>query len=190
MITTISNHLIDWLIREDTLQPADRELYVYAAYCFLFAWTPLFLLFIISACIGRLPEALLLILPFMTIRKFSGGFHAKTARTCLIISCTLLSGFMYLAIHISTCLALYIVLALASISLMINSPIMSPQRPATLDEQKHFRHVVIAAMILYNSIILLLSCTGFSHWAVCLALGLILSAALQIPCIISKMKTS
>ena len=100
MITTISNHLIDWLIREDTLQPADRELYVYAAYCFLFAWTPLFLLFIISACIGRLPEALLLILPFMTIRKFSGGFHAKTARTCLIISCTLLSGFMYLAIHI------------------------------------------------------------------------------------------
>ena len=31
MITTISNHLIDWLIREDTLQPADRELYVYAA---------------------------------------------------------------------------------------------------------------------------------------------------------------
>ena len=37
MITTISNHLIDWLIREDTLQPADRELYVYAAYCFLFA---------------------------------------------------------------------------------------------------------------------------------------------------------
>ena len=70
MITTISNHLIDWLIREDTLQPADRELYVYAAYCFLFAWTPLFLLFIISACIGRLPEALLLILPFMTIRKF------------------------------------------------------------------------------------------------------------------------
>lgn len=71
MITTISNHLIDWLIREDTLQPADRELYVYAAYCFLFAWTPLFLLFIISACIGRLPEALLLILPFMTIRKFA-----------------------------------------------------------------------------------------------------------------------
>ena len=117
-------------------------------------------------------------------------FHAKTARTCLIISCTLLSGFLYLAIHISTCLALYIVLALASISLMINSPIVSPQRPATLDEQKHFRHVVIAAMILYNSIILLLSCTGFSHWAVCLALGLILSAALQIPCIISKMKTS
>lgn len=114
----------------------------------------------------------------------------KQHEVCLIISCTLLSGFMYLAIHISTCLALYIVLALASISLMINSPIVSPQRLATLDEQKHFRHVVIAAMILYNSIILLLSCTGFSHWAVCLALGLILSAALQIPCIISKMKTS
>ena len=97
---------------------------------------------------------------------------------------------MYLAIHISACLALYIVLALASISLMINSPIVSPQRPATPEEQKHFRHVVIAAMILYNSIILLLSGTGFSHWAVCLALGLILSAVLQIPCIISKMKTS
>lgn len=190
MITAISNHLIDWLIREDALQPTDRELYVYAAYCFLFAWAPLFLLFIISACIGRLPEALLLILPFMTIRKFSGGFHAKTARVCLIISCTLLAGFMYLAIHISACPALYIVLALASISLMINSPIVSPQRPATLDEQKHFRHIVIAAMILYNSIILLLSCTEFSHWAIYLALGLILSAALQIPCIISKMKTS
>ena len=190
MITTISNHLIDWLIREDTLQPADRELYVYL--CILFSiCMDTAISFIYYQCMYRkTAKALLLILPFMTIRKFSGGFHAKTARVCLIISCTLLSGFMYLAIHISTCLALYIVLALASISLMINSPIVSPQRPATLDEQKHFRNVVIAAMILYNSIILLLSCTGFSHWAVCLALGLILSAALQIPCIISKMKTS
>lgn len=188
MISTISNHLIDWLIHEGVLQPADRELYVYAAYCFLFAWSPLFLLFTISVCIRRLPEALLLILPFITIRKFSGGFHAKTARTCLIISCTLLASFMYMTIHISACLSLYIALVLASVSLMINSPIISPQRPATPEDLKHFRHIVIAAIMLYNCCILILNHVGFSHWAVCLSLGLILSASLQIPCIINKIK--
>ena len=191
MITTISNHLIDWLIREDTLQPADRELYVYAAYCFLFAWTPLFLLFIISACIGRLPEALLLILPFMTIRKFSGGFHAKTARTCLIIPvhcCLALCIWQFIFQLVWHCILYW---HWHSISLMTQQ-----SHRVHLSVRQHlmsrniFGMFVIAAMILYNSIILLLSCTGFSHWAVCLALGLILSAALQIPCIISKMKTS
>lgn len=188
MISSISNHLIDWLIHQGALQPVDRELYTYAAYCFLFAWTPLFLLIMISAFLGRLPEALLLILPFMTIRKFSGGFHAKTPQACLIISCSLLACFMYLTVHIPVCSALYMVLALASASLMINSPIISPQRPATPDEQKHFRQIVIIAVILYNGIILTLSQTAFSHWAICLALGLILSALLQIPCIISRLK--
>lgn len=189
MMTTISKHLIDWLIREGTIQPADRELYFYATYCFLFAWAPTFLLIISSACLGRLPEALLLILPFMTIRRFCGGFHARTPQTCLVISCSLLAVFMYLTVHAIFDTKLYLILIIASISLIINSPIVSPQRPSNLEEQKHFRQIVLIAVILYNSIILPLSQTSFRHWSICLALGLILSALLQVPCIIKKLLT-
>ena len=77
----------------------------------------------------------------------------------------------------------------ASVSLIIKSPIASPQRPSTLEEQKHFHQIVLIALILYNSIILPLSQTSFRHWSICLTLGLILSALLQVPCIIKKLLT-
>ena len=38
-------------------------------------------------------EGLLMILPFMLIRKFSGGFHLKSSTVCLVSSTLLLSFF-------------------------------------------------------------------------------------------------
>ncbi len=55
--------IITWLICQQAIQEQDRELYTYALY-----------------------NMVLLIIPFMMLRKFSGGFHAKTPLRCMAIS--------------------------------------------------------------------------------------------------------
>ena len=40
---------------------------------------PLAIFLIASSVIGMMPEGLLIIAPFMIIRKFSGGYHARHA---------------------------------------------------------------------------------------------------------------
>lgn len=46
-----------------------------------------------------LTEGLLLVIPFMVTRKFSGGYHARHAYTCMIISVGMLVSSFYVVIH-------------------------------------------------------------------------------------------
>ena len=93
MITKMSSAIAKWLLHAGAISESDRELYEYAAYSFLFSLLPLCLIVILGCITGMVIEGLLMILPFMLIRKFSGGFHLKSPGICLVSSTLLLSVF-------------------------------------------------------------------------------------------------
>ena len=90
MIAWCARGITGWLIRCGAVRESDRELYVYAAYSFLITVSPLFLTILIGTLLGKTWQSIVLILPFLLIRKFSGGVHAKHAIVCFICSCLLL----------------------------------------------------------------------------------------------------
>ena len=71
--------LSDWLVQQDAIESCDRELYEYAMHSFLVSAIPLAIFLIVSGVIGMLTEGLLIVIPFMVTRKFSGGYHAGHA---------------------------------------------------------------------------------------------------------------
>ena len=73
-----------WLIKHNAIAPSDRELYEYALYSFLLSLTPLIIFLVISGVIGMFWEGMLIVFPFMVLRKFAGGFHAKHAFVAVI----------------------------------------------------------------------------------------------------------
>ena len=135
---------------------------------------------------GALWESLVMILPFMCIRKFSGGYHAKRASVCMIASCVILCMCIYWASHMEYHVVLSVVMAIAVVSLAINSPIDSESRRLENDEIARYKRVTIAfsGVSLFIHIVLLL--LGVERYAVCVAVGLLLSACLQLPCIIQR----
>ena len=128
-----------------------------------------------------------MILPFMAIRKFSGGFHAKRERTCLIISSLLIVLCIYAAAHLEYSAVISICFMLAGISLIVFSPIDSEKR--RLDDDEKIRYKVITAVMatVFAVLHLILLVLGLRSAAVCIAVGLILSAGLQIPCVVMRM---
>ena len=96
MITKMSSAIAKWLLHAGAISESDRELYEYAAYSFLFSLLPLCLIVILGCITGMVIEGLLMILPFMLIRKFSGGFHLKSPGICLLSSTLLLSAFLFI----------------------------------------------------------------------------------------------
>lgn len=180
--------LSNWLVRQDAIKPDDRELYEYAIYSFLISVMPLAIFLIAGGVIGMLPEGLLIVIPFMITRKFSGGYHAKHAYTCMMISVGLLGICLYVVAHVRCSWIFHMLVIMSGVSVIINSPIDSDNKKLEEDEINQYRHttclLVIITIVLYSVLITLNQC----HYAVCLAVSLLLTAMLQLPCIVKKRK--
>lgn len=183
MVHYLSEKIAKRLIKTNTISQEDRELYEYAASCFLISFFPLVLSFAIG-CLLRIPiESIVIILPFITIRKFSGGMHAGSPRLCFVLSCICMFILLVLAKTISMN---YIILGLfvcCAILLIILSPIDSESKQLSVNEKKVFHRIAVIIVLCYVAIFFGLYLTGHEHFAMCIALGVILSSALQIPCL-------
>lgn len=182
----IPSLLSEWLIKHKAIKPGDRELYEYASYSLLISVIPLVIFLIASGAIGMLPEGILIIFPFMVIRKFSGGYHANHASVCLIVSTGLLGICLYIVTCADSNWILHTFSAVAGINIAINSPIDSENRKLTDAEVRHYRHmtrIIVAAMITAYTV---LAAYQLERYSICVAVSLILSALLQMPCIVGK----
>lgn len=71
--------VVNWMIRCNAINEADKELYKYALYSFFLLVSPLILAGVIGFGLGSVKHGVALIFPFVVLRKFSGGYHAKFA---------------------------------------------------------------------------------------------------------------
>lgn len=176
--------IVKWLIKNETITEEDGELYEYAAYSLLTTLAPLFLAMVIGCIIGSLTTSIVLILPFMVIRKFSGGFHAKHAWTCMCCSCGLLTVCFLAASELRFHVWLGIITADAVLSLIIFSPVDSENRRLQPEEKKEYKQKAGRIALGILGMIALLLLLGAEELAVHGAVGLIMAAGLQVPCVL------
>lgn len=175
-----------WLIKYNAVDSEDKELYEYAIFSVLFTFSPLLLSIIIGLLIGRLKQCVILIIPFLFIRKFSGGFHAKKAWVCLICSSTLLVFGTIVSSYIKYNLGFAMVTLVAIAILVFFSPIDSESRRLSQEEKKSCKIATIIITFFFAFVDLLLYLFQQETYAVCISLGIILTAGLQVPCLFQR----
>lgn len=126
-------------------------------------------------------------MPFVIIRKFSGGYHAKRARTCLISSSLLLVLCIILSFCIKNNWMLLVITILSAVSLVCFSPIESENRLLSREEQVSYKKITAIIVVIFLMIDLSLFLFHMHSCVVCISIGLILSAGLQFPCILHKL---
>lgn len=187
MIGKCTVKIADWLIRCQVITEEDRELYEYAIYSIFLTISPLFLAIVFGYLFGAVWQSVLIILPFVVIRKFSGGYHAKRAGTCLISSSLLLVLCIILSFCIRCNWILLIITILSAVSLMYFSPIESENRLLGREEQVNYKKTTAVIVVSFVIVDLFLFLFQMHLSVVCISIGLILSAGLQYPCILSKL---
>ena len=120
--------VVNWMIRCNAINEADKELYKYALYSFFLLVSPLILAGVIGFGLGSVKHGVALIFPLVVLRKFSGGYHAKNLHTCILGSGFLLFLCIMLSMHVQCDLKLAIATVIASVSLITFSPIDSENR--------------------------------------------------------------
>lgn len=69
--------VVDWMIRQNVINEKEKELYGYALYSAGLLILPLLFAVGIGFCLGSIKRGIALVVPFMILRKYSGGYHAK-----------------------------------------------------------------------------------------------------------------
>ena len=188
MMEKCANIIADWLISCKVVEETDKELYSYAVHSILLSLSPLALAIGFGICMGCVRQSVMIIMPFVIIRKFSGGYHTKHAWSCLIWSCLLLLLCIVMSFYIKCGWEIALVTVGAAVSLILNSPIDNVNRE--LDQEEHHRYkkiTTVLVLIFILTMVLLFECRLYTY-SLCISIGIVLSAGLQLPCIFKKVR--
>lgn len=186
MISRISKRISLWLSKSGVIDPEENELYEYAVYSLFLTAIPLLLSLVIGICMGMTVESVLLILPFILIRKFSGGYHLNSPVKCMISSTLLLAGFLVgirfvVPVMGLECFSILVIISFIEICLL--SPVDSEARQLNKKEKKTFKKAAILlagiTIVVYTVLLLI----GDGLYAVPVGAGMILTASLQLLCV-------
>ena len=93
---SISTFIARWLLKQGVISNDEYDLYEYAIFCIVFTFFPIALVLIVSSIMDMVLSGILLVIPFVLMRKFAGGFHFKSSCICLLSSAILLTAFLQL----------------------------------------------------------------------------------------------
>lgn len=183
MLEKCAVSLTNWLVVNGSINEDEKDLYVYASQSLFLLMLPVLMAMIIGIILGDVGNSIFLVIPFMMIRKFSGGYHADSSSRCFVYSWIILFIFVYLAVNISWSFMLGLITLCAIISLCLFSPIDSENRKLKKKERAQYKKCTIILNVCVGVSIILLLLVKQKTIACSLALGIIMTAVLQMPCI-------
>jgi accessory gene regulator B len=179
-LNNMSEKIADWLIRQKAISADERELYAYAVHCLFSLIYPLVFALVIGAFLGMPIEAVAMIIPFIVVRKFSGGYHADSFYKCLIISSIVIVTMLQISKYINNNMFFNVIYIGSSILLMIFSPIDSANKRLDNDDKRFCKKVTILIVLVLFIIVELLWIAGYRHYTKYIEVGVILAELLQI----------
>lgn len=142
MINKLSFRLAEKLLSNGSITENERELYIYSFFILLTQTLYLVLACFFGIIFGCLGESLIFFIAFMFIRKYAGGYHAKTETRCEILSALSIAGCIWL-IKISKsydlCTALLCTALICTVIILISAPLDTPEKPLSKKEFDRFK---------------------------------------------------
>lgn len=180
------NIIINWLIKRKAIKDDERELYEYALNSIVLLLSPAIISITIGCIMGIPVNGIFMVMPFLFLRKFSGGYHARHAWTCFVGSSILVTLFLWISTKINSGILLYMVTVISVVELCIFSPIHSDNRGIEEKEKYIYRKIIMLQLVIYIMAATIADIVGKHNFAVCIFLGIIITSVMQLPCIIKK----
>ena len=158
MINKISSKIVEILVKHSLVENEDKELYLYGFFILLSQILYFIIVITIGILFNVIFESIIFYITFQFIRRYAGGYHAKTETRCEILS----------TLSILCCIVLIklskmydIRIALLSVSLVfavlifILCPLDTPEKPLNDKEYKYFRKIswIILSLIIIAIIV-------------------------------------
>ena len=186
MTYTISDTITNWLLKHGAIKPDELELYNYAVFNILHTFIPLIIVVIIGFFSNLSVECLLLLAPFLLLRKYCGGFHAKTQFRCIVFTIITQVVFMLIGYSFNSPYVFLLILLISTTTICILSPLNPEKRKLTSKDIKRCKKksIQFAFSLAFICIIMLLF--RYEYYSFFVGSGVMMVAFMQYLCILTK----
>ena len=171
MIDSISKKVAD-LVAQNKGESPNVELAKYAVFTFLFELIPLAIVLAIGIPFGMVVEGLLMITPYMLLRKFCGGYHLKSSKVCTVTSVCVIT-LAFVMIHFlckyAAIIPWTVVVFCSCVIIWFFSPIDSEARKLSKKETDVFRRITRVMLLIVLAIYVAL--LAFDHGIHAVSIG-------------------
>ena len=181
------SHIVDWLIDNKAINESERELYAYALYSISLSFPAIIFSILFGMAVGGIKQSIMIMFPFIVMRRFSGGYHTKNPLICLVNSSIILFICIWIAMHGKYSYIMMMLTFGAAIILFLFGPIDSENRRLDDSEKLHCKKVVTILVTIFLLVSIVLAIYGYSSFSFCISLSIILAASLQIPCLLIRL---
>lgn len=175
----ISNSIAKWAIKNNFIQEDDQELFNYGIKLFFRFIENILMALVIGICMGLLWESIVFSICYISLRRYAGGYHAKTPGKCFILSVILIVAVLSIIKYsaFTNIVPQFICVFIAAVTIFRWAPIESPNKPLSLMEKKAFqkksRVILIIELVLYLVLV-----TTYKIIPLCIALAIICSGVM------------
>lgn len=158
MINKLSIRLTNILLSKGGITNEDRELYIYGFFVIISHFIYLFLTCIFGLLFNCFFESMIFYIAFQFIRRYAGGYHAKTETRCEILSTLsiLVSIVVVRATKIYDIKTVLIFLTIISVvCIFLFCPLDTPEKPLTEKEFKYFRKISLIILLVITVVIVI-----------------------------------
>lgn len=186
----MSEKIADWLIRQKAISADERELYIYAVHCLFSLLYPIVFASVVGAIFGMVMETIVMIIPFILVRKFAGGYHADSFGKCLIISSMVIIVTIQIAMVVDNSYILNAIYVAGSMLLILFSPIDSENKRLDIDDKKFCKKITVFIVLILFIIVETFWLKGYRYYIKFIEIGVVLAELLQIVAIIINILNS
>ena len=143
-----SSKLIEFFVSNDLIKNEDKEIYKYAVNIILSSLIHIATVMIIGLCFNLFIESLVFYFSFIAIRKFAGGYHAKTPVRCYLFSFASNIIILCLVKWLSSINTLFIFIfiifeLLCVVLIILMSPLDTENNPLNSYEKKWYKTLAV-----------------------------------------------
>lgn len=178
---------VDYLIHHHIIAAEERDLYLFGLrQLWRFAGNLLTAL-AIGLCMGMIWQSILFSLAYIPLRQYAGGYHARNAKVCYILSTVLI----LLVLLLIKCLSfrwitVVVLLLLADFIIWLKAPVESENRTLTDGETFVFRKRTRIILAVLNALVLTAYAGTAEQISACILMAIVAAAFMVAVGIIKK----
>lgn len=147
MFHTISERIIAYAVKNNTLDKDKTEEYIYGLEISLSVFVSYISVLIIGFFMEMFWQSALFLFIFVTVRRFAGGFHFSSQIACFLSMWVICSTVLLIIKYSNNSVILYsVIMAISTIVLLILSPLPAIEKP--LDAKERIVYGRIARIII------------------------------------------
>ena len=181
MISNITDHVVRNLLQAGIINQENKEVYEFGIETFCSDVVNLMTTAMIGILMGQLWECLIFQVVFISLRSWTGGYHASSEWKCWVLSNVMVAVVLLLSrrlpIWFDSNVGLFLLFAAAGVILVL-APVENENNPLDADEVKSYKCRVRTVVLIsvFSSILLYCLLNSF-FWILVLA---VLSVALSL----------